>query len=179
MSPVFFRKQLQNPNLRLYARDLSCFWEILLSTLFTRPETHKNRRQRRISVFVCSLVTLIGLACVNPTHVEATCGDYLAHSNHRDHVQSADFESDRSNPSAQKHHSGRPPCQGPFCQQAPLDTPLSAPVVTIEPQDRWGWRALIMEIEPQQVSFLAHLRAPISLPTVNYPLDRPPKAGRS
>ena len=70
----------------------------------------------------------------------------------------------------------RTPCHGPFCQQGPVQHPLSTPVVSIEPQDRWGWMAAIAVATPERVSFLARRGESVTLPMIAFRLDRPPTA---
>ena len=69
----------------------------------------------------------------------------------------------------------RQPCHGPHCQQRPLQNPLPSPVITVEPQDRWGWMADVMISAPTLIGLMAHPSEHVVLPTIAYRLDRPPK----
>ena len=142
-----------------------------------------NRQNRRLPLYVLPLFAVFGLFSLNPSRAQATCGDYLAHGQMMAHSDMLTHdlgmkEQSRSEgfdqfPFGKVPH--RTPCHGPTCQQRPLQNPLPSPVISVEPQDRWGWMADVMIPAPTLVSLMAHLSEPVVLPTIAYRLDRPPK----
>ncbi len=130
-----------------------------------------------------SFVAVLGLFSVTATRVEATCGDYLLHGHMMSHSDMVDHDLGKMNrgesdptgsvPFSKAPH--RKPCHGPSCQQRSHQNPLPAPVITVEPQDRWGWMADIMIPAPTLLSLMAHPSESVVLPTIAYRLDRPPK----
>jgi hypothetical protein len=149
-----------------------------LQQLHTRFEPIQNRQARRLALVVCSFVAGLGLFSFNPSRVEATCGDYLAHG--QNHAQFSLIEEGLIGPGMVDDHPmgqvpRRVPCHGPTCQQAPIQHPLSIPIVNFESQDRWWWTASNSMSSPEQVSFLAPVSEPVVLPMIAFRLDRPPK----
>ena len=143
----------------------------------TRLEPRPNRRTARLTIAVCSLFAVFALFSLFPSRADATCGDYLAHAADQTHSGiMGHFPAEMG-----RHHNPmgkaplRIPCHGPSCQQGPIQHPLSSPIVSFEPQDRWGWMADIALSAPVPVSFLARLSEPVVLTTIAFRLDRPPK----
>jgi len=120
---------------------------------------------RRLWLTVSILVAAFGLVALSASTAEATCGDYLDHQGMADH--------DQSHMPNDQH---RTPCHGPTCQKGPVHPPLPTPVVSVEPQDRWGWTANVVLPTLEQSSSLVHLCEPVVLPMIAFRLDRPPKA---
>ena len=149
----------------------------------TSLELADDRRNRRLPLYVLSFVAVFLLSAITPTRVEATCGDYLSHGHMMSHAEmpGRDVEMLAGSPSDSTEAipfskvPRRKPCHGPSCQQRPLQNPLPVPVISIEPQDRWGWMADVMIPAPTPISLMAHLSEPVVLPTIAYRLDRPPK----
>ena len=142
-----------------------------------------NRRNRRLPLCVLTFVAVFGLFSLTPSRVEATCGDYLLHGQMMSHADMLDHELaalDRGQSDAKgvvpfNKVPHRKPCHGPSCQQQPLQNPLPTPVISVEPQDRWGWMADVLIPAPTLFSLMAHPSEPVVLPTIAYRLDRPPK----
>ena len=157
----------------------------------TSFEPRFNRRNRRLPLYVLSFVAVFGLFSLTANRVEATCGDYLLHGHMMSHSGMLDHHQDQDRdrefgtmdrgqsdpigvvPFRKVPH--RKPCHGPSCQKRPLQNPLPAPVITVEPQDRWGWMADVMIPAPTILSLMAHPSEHVVLPTIAYRLDRPPK----
>ena len=149
----------------------------------TSFEPRFNRRNRRLPLYVLSFVAVFGLFSLTANRVEATCGDYLLHGqvmSHSDMLEHDLGTMDRGHsdpigvvPFSKVPH--RKPCHGPSCQQRPLQNPLPAPIISVEPQDRWGWMADVIIPAPTLFSLMAHPSEPVVLPTIAYRLDRPPK----
>ncbi len=143
----------------------------------TSFEPIQNRRVRRWRFAVCSLVAVIGLFSINPTRATAACGDYLSHGSHQNSLGLVGhLKSDADDHPLTSQVPKRTPCNGPFCQQGPIQHPLSAPVVSIQPHDRWGWIAAVAAAQPEHVSFLERVCESVTLPMIAFRLDRPPKA---
>ena len=163
--------------------SVSRFSELLLQRFHTSFEPLINRRNRRLLLCVLSLFAVFGLFSLSPSRVEATCGDYLAHGHMMAHSDMLGHDSGMMDRSQSNSNDAVPfgkvpyrkPCQGPSCQQRPLQNPLPSPVISVEPQDRWGWMADIMIPAPTLVSLMPHRSEPVVLPTIAYRLDRPPK----
>ena len=136
----------------------------------SRFEPVENRRMPRFVLSLWSFAAIIGFVALSPSKVEATCGDYLSHHGMaHDQIALPGGEPTENVPF-------RSPCHGPSCQQGPLHHPLSTPVVSAEPQDRWGWMAVVTVSIPERISFLAHLCESLALPMFTFRLERPPKA---
>ena len=141
-----------------------------------RFESIRNRRSRRFVLSVWLIISGIALSVSQPARVEGSCGDYLAHGelmSLHEYTRNGEPDADTSFPL--QNSSGRIPCHGPFCQQGPAPSPLSTPVVSIEPHDRWGWMANIIVSAPTRFAFLTLEREQITSPMIAYRLDRPPK----
>ncbi len=149
----------------------------------TNFEQPVNRRIRRLPLFVLAFFAVFGLYALTPSRVEATCGDYLSHGHMMSHSDMLGHDLSTMGRSQSENPEGVPfskvpkqkPCHGPYCQQRPIQNPLPSPVITAEPQDRWGWMADVMISAPTLVSLMAHPSEPVVLPTIAYRLDRPPK----
>jgi hypothetical protein len=135
------------------------------------------RRQRRMRLFSLTLMATIGFLMLGQSRAHATCGDYLSHHTMVAGEQSvvivgADsmslFPQSRGTP-----ESGT--CRGPFCKQGPMQSPLSTPIVSADPQDRWVWTAEVLVEVTGETSFLTHYRERVELPSTAFRLERPPK----
>ena len=134
-------------------------------------------RPRWVSLSVLRLVALLGFFALSASRVEAACGDYLSHQARFGH-QWGGFDQverpERGEPAESR--SRGVPCRGRSCRQGPMQLPLSLPLVTIEPQDRWGWTPSLVIPTSDRVSFLVQPAERVVLPKIAFRLDRPPKA---
>ena len=175
-SNSFLRKFVVNPKNSRYTSTRP--WsgvpsrEIQLPSFRTRFEQANSRHYRRLPLFVWTLVSVFGFMLLGASKAEATCGDYLAH-----HGMDQDSHFGMTDDG---HPAGtiplRAPCHGPSCQRGPVQIPLSTPVVSLEPQDRWGGIANVEVPMLDQTSFLTQFSEPVCLPMIAFRLDRPPKA---
>lgn len=155
----------------------------------TSREQLNGRRSRRLGCFVFSVMVMIGMSLASPASVEATCGDYLSH-HHMHDAGTLDLHDIFATgmPEQQdfwahfrpgQSNSNKPfplrRCNGPSCQQAPLESPLSVPVVAPEPQDRWGWMFSIPLPSSDQSKFRAAFSEPVRSLTLSFRLERPPR----
>lgn len=166
-----------------------CLGVIPFSELFFLQRFHASfeplfhRRNRRLSLRVLSFIAVFGLFSLTSARVEATCGDYLLHGHMMSHSDMLGhdlgaIDRAQSNPTGVVPFSRGPlrkPCHGPSCQQRPVQNPLPVPVITVEPQDRWGWMADVMIPAPTILSLMGHPSESVVLPAIAYRLDRPPK----
>ena len=148
------------------------------------PTCCRHDRQLRLAVF--ALAAILGSFLLNPNTATATCGDYLSHGDQLSHDQqfsekeSLDLQGDlQDRHSSENLLKRRPPqrkrCHGPSCQQAPLEAPLSSPVVTPDTQDRWGWMFHVDVPVPEPLKLQAALSVPNRSLNLAFRLDRPPK----
>lgn len=147
-----------------------------LSRLHTKIEPAMNCRNRRFGRFVLLMSAAFGLITLSNSRADASCGDYLKHGTalHDRLVQHARLPMSNNESGERGPRRGR--CHGPFCQQAPVQAPLQAPVVSVDSNDRWGWIASIVLPTPAPLSRLAVLSEPVKPSMIAFRLDRPPKA---
>ena len=169
------RVSLSSPSLEFPLRNLS-----------TSLEPTCGRHDRRLRLAVFALAAILGSFLLNPDTVTATCGDYLSHGHLLSHDQQL---GERESPDLFGHFQDRHPsenslahqspqrkrCHGPSCQQAPLEAPLSSPVVTPDPQDRWGWMFQVDVPVPEPLKLRAAFSVPSRSLNLAFRLDRPPK----
>ena len=142
----------------------------------TDREPLSDRPIRRFRLSVLALAAVFGLFSFGASRVEASCGDYLRHRTaSHDGMTKHDHSSESHNRSNQSRPDRRP-CQGPTCQQAPVEAPVPPPITSVEPQDRWGWVTRFALAAPEPTSSLTVGPESVQLPLIAFRLDRPPKA---
>ena len=139
-------------------------------------EPGEHRRNRRFQLVLLSLSAVFSLLIFDVSRADASCGDYLSHGRESQGEAMSHDELPTTANHSSEHAPHRRPCHGPSCQQAPLQAPLSVPVVQVNPQDRWGWVASIVLLAPEYISSLAFSSEPANVPMIAFRLDRPPKA---
>jgi hypothetical protein len=146
-----------------------------LQQLRIHIEPVESRRIRRLPLFVWIPLLAVAVVVFSASRVEATCGDYLSHHGMAGRGMAGH---DQTMPDGDPAEGlpYRTPCHGPSCQQAPLQAPVSPPVVSLETQERWGWMASVEFPTLDQSSFLTRINESLALPMIAYRLDRPPKA---
>jgi len=123
-----------------------------------------------LAIELLSIVAVLGCLFINAASVEATCGDYLAHDSVvQRRLSSRDVSA--------KDIASHSPTHTPSCRQAPIEKPLSTPVVSVPPQDRWALIITSLVPAPNRVSFVARADDPAASPTITFRLYRPPKDG--
>ena len=146
--------------------------EFFLQRFRTTNDPNKYCRKRRWGLFVVSFVAVSCFFLLGASRAEATCGDYL---HQMGTSQGGLFRIGMLDHNQSSIPDNAFPIRGPSCQHAPLPQPVPTTVLSVEPQDRWGWMARIVVHPAELASFLAHLNEPISVPTIASRLDRPPK----
>jgi len=166
---------------------MSLSLETSLHRLNTSFEPTCGRPFRRLWLGVFSLTVILGSFLLNPQTVTATCGDYLFHGHQLSYDQQITereptdlhglFQNEHSSENPLTHRSPqRKRCHGPSCQQAPLEAPLSSPVVTPDLHDRWGWMFQVDIPVPEPLKLRAALSVPNRSLNLAFQLDRPPKS---
>lgn len=142
-----------------------------LPSFHASTESTFVRPQRRLSLSVLTLAALCGFLTLSASKAQATCGDYLSPHAMADHATSPLNKTADSLPAMPLHK----PCHGASCHQAPAQAPPTAPSVSFEQQDRWGWVSNVNLTPILEVSALAQSSEPFMSPMIAFRLDRPPR----